>query len=111
MSSVLVIQGLGKSSFINCFLGKQDNLKTSGDGKSYTMNTIVDQGSHKDVGDINFIDTRGANDTNEFDDSAIFHGLFSYFLKVSKINSKVDAILYFHDYNQKAHYYADVRSL
>ena len=72
------------------------------------MHDVI-EGYHKDIGSINFIDTRGTNDTNEFDDSAIFKGLLSYFMKQSKLDPKVDALLYFHDSNQKSRYYGNVR--
>lgn len=61
--------GCGKSSFINCFLKKENHLPTSGEGNSCTMETTVIEGYHKDIGMINFIDTRGTNDTDEFDES------------------------------------------
>ncbi len=71
--------GNGKSTFVNCFVkDKSHQLLTSSDGHSCTKTCQNVNGCHPEIGELDFLDTRGTNDTEEYDNGPIFEGLLDY---------------------------------
>lgn len=95
--------GVGKSSFIDCFALNQDKcqVKTTEKLENYSIVKIFDS----DIGYLDFIDIKGTNNPEDSED----FDAFDVFSHIQKSYKEIDAVLYFHDSNQRARFYAEIR--
>ena len=101
--------GNGKSSFINCFLSTENKLSTSDNGDSCTKKLNIVQAKHGELGDFSLIDSQGTNDTELLNPSSILEGILDFIITKKEELNEIDGILYFHDSNQTARFYAPNR--
>lgn len=90
--------GMGKSSFINFFKKNYEiKAETSDDGNSCTKSASIHSISHPLLGEFDLVDTKGTNDTAEFDSVSILESLLDYFIKLKEIyfSNEISIFLFF----------------
>jgi len=99
----------GKSTFIKIFAIHKEGIVIGGEGDSCTMQCTIYQCYHELYGHFNLIDTRGTNDTNEYDNDAILEAIFKFWMNNSKGMLRISGILYFHDSNAVSRWHCEAR--